>query len=102
MAGKSDYDAGLMNGLAVIGGRIAKEHKVKIDDTFIPKKKVIKRKPVYITIINLIIVFLILLVIYIYSALSVQFIAKKTNTSKSWLAWIPIANSYLICKIIDK
>jgi hypothetical protein len=29
-------------------------------------------------------------------------IANKTNTENSWLAWIPIANLYLICKIAGK
>lgn len=36
---------------------------------------------------------------YIYSALCLQFIAKKTNREPTWLAWIPIANLFLMCKI---
>lgn len=39
------------------------------------------------------------LAIYIYSAICLQFIAKKTNTSPAWLSWIPIANIFLMCKI---
>ena len=39
------------------------------------------------------------LAIYIYYAISLQTIARKTNTEGEWLAWIPIANVYLMCKI---
>lgn len=39
------------------------------------------------------------LILYIYSAISLSKIARKTNTPKSWLAWIPIANLYLMTKI---
>jgi len=41
----------------------------------------------------------ILLAVYIYSALALQTIAKKTKTSRPWLAWIPIANVYLMVAI---
>jgi len=36
---------------------------------------------------------------YIYSAYSLQVIAKKTNTENAWFAWIPILNFYLMLKI---
>ncbi|MBU1122686.1 MAG: DUF5684 domain-containing protein [Candidatus Omnitrophota bacterium] len=39
---------------------------------------------------------------YVYSALTLQIIAKKTNTENSWLAWIPIASLYLVCEIADR
>ena len=39
------------------------------------------------------------LAIYIYSALALMTIAKKTNTPNGWLAWIPIANMYLMTQI---
>lgn len=39
---------------------------------------------------------------YVYLAYSLQVIADKTNTENSWLAWIPIVNLYLLCKIADK
>lgn len=39
------------------------------------------------------------LAMYIYSALVLMAIAKKTNTAKPWLAWIPIANVYLMTQI---
>ena len=42
------------------------------------------------------------LAIYVFIAYSIMVIANKTNTENSWLAWIPIANLYLICKIAGK
>jgi hypothetical protein len=39
------------------------------------------------------------LAIYIYSALALMKIANKTNTKNVWLAWIPIANIYLMTQI---
>ena len=36
---------------------------------------------------------------YIFFALALMAIAKKTNTENPWLAWIPIANIYLMTKI---
>lgn len=37
--------------------------------------------------------------IYVYMALALMTIAKKTRTEPAWLAWIPIANFYLMAKI---
>ena len=42
------------------------------------------------------------LVTYIFMALCLQTIAKKTNTPDSWLAWIPIANFILMLNIAHK
>lgn len=42
------------------------------------------------------------LAIYIYSALALMAIAKKTRTANSWLAWIPIANFYLVTQMAKK
>lgn len=39
---------------------------------------------------------------YVWMAICLQIIANKTNTPNSWLAWIPIANFYLMCKIAGK
>jgi len=39
---------------------------------------------------------------YIYLAVCLQTIARKTNTPNGWLAWIPIANIYLMCVIAGK
>jgi hypothetical protein len=41
-------------------------------------------------------------VLYVYLALAVQTIAKKTNTENAWLAWIPIANIILLLNIAKK
>ena len=40
--------------------------------------------------------------LYIWMAICLQTIAKKTNTPNGWLAWIPIANIYLLCMIAGK
>ena len=42
------------------------------------------------------------LVLCVYLALSLQVLAKKTNTPRSWLAWIPIANLFLMLQIAQK
>jgi len=39
------------------------------------------------------------LVVYVYMALVLMTIAKKTNTPNPWLAWIPIGNLYLMTQI---
>jgi len=36
---------------------------------------------------------------YIYFSLCLQFIAQKTNNGPVWLAWVPIGNLFLMCKI---
>ena len=42
------------------------------------------------------------LALYIYAALALMAIAKKTNTKNGWLAFIPIANIYLITQMAGK
>ncbi len=37
--------------------------------------------------------------LYVLTAIAFMKIAKKTNTEPAWLAWIPIANIYLLSKI---
>ena len=39
---------------------------------------------------------------YIWIALCLYIIAKKTNTENPWMAWIPIANVILACQIAGK
>ncbi len=39
---------------------------------------------------------------YVYAALTLQAIAKRTNTENGWLAWIPIANIILMLNIARK
>ena len=46
-----------------------------------------------------IVFFVIGIVIYVYFALALMAIAKKTKTPNPWLAWIPIANIYLMTQI---
>ena len=51
----------------------------------------------------MIVVFLIIgLALYVYMALSLQTIAKKTKAENAWLAWIPIANIILMLNIAKK
>ncbi len=47
----------------------------------------------------LVVFVIIALALYIYSALVLMAIAKKTKTPNGWLAFIPIANVYLMVKI---
>ncbi|HUK25300.1 MAG TPA: DUF5684 domain-containing protein [Terriglobales bacterium] len=42
------------------------------------------------------------LAIYVYMALALQTIATKTNTENPWLAWIPIANLFLLLMVAKK
>lgn len=37
--------------------------------------------------------------LYIYPAICIQRIAVKSSTEPSWLAWVPLASLYLICKL---
>src|SRR6266436_1574436 len=39
---------------------------------------------------------------WVYFALALQTIADKTNTANSWLAWIPIANLFLMLNVAKK
>src|SRR6266568_9692264 len=41
-------------------------------------------------------------VFYVYLALALQTIAKKTNTEDAWWAWIPILNALLMLNIAKK
>ena len=36
---------------------------------------------------------------YVYMGITLSTIAKKTKTEPTWLAWIPIANLYLLIKV---
>lgn len=51
--------------------------------------------------VGFMIVFVLLLVlaVYIYTALALMKIADKTKTKDSWLAFVPIANVYLMTQI---
>ncbi len=43
-----------------------------------------------------------ILLLYVYGSFCLMKIAKKTNTELAWLAWIPIANLFLLAMIADK
>ncbi|MFC1954871.1 DUF5684 domain-containing protein [Chloroflexota bacterium] len=42
------------------------------------------------------------LAVYFWLALCLHMIANKTKTQNAWLAWIPIVNIYLMCKIAGR
>jgi hypothetical protein len=42
------------------------------------------------------------LIFYVYMSVCLMMIANKTGTPNAWLAWIPILNIYLMCKIAGK
>lgn len=44
----------------------------------------------------------IILAIYIYMAICLMKMAKKTNTPNAWFAWIPILNTVLMIQIAKK
>jgi len=46
--------------------------------------------------------FIFMLAIYVYMALTLQVIAKKTHTENGWMAWIPIINIILMLNIAKK
>ena len=43
--------------------------------------------------------FLLVIAVYIYSALALSVIAKRAKVKNPWLAWIPFANFYLVTQI---
>jgi hypothetical protein len=47
----------------------------------------------------LVVLIVVLIALYIYSALALMTIAKRINVEPAWLAWIPIANIYLMTKM---
>ena len=42
------------------------------------------------------------LAVYVWVSLCLHTIANKTGTPNGWLAWIPIANLYLMCKVAGR
>jgi hypothetical protein len=43
-----------------------------------------------------------ILAMYVYTSLAFQTIATKTGTANPWLAWIPIANIFLMLGVAKK
>lgn len=57
-------------------------------------------KKVLAVLAGFFVIFLIIIIIaYIYGAVCLQLIAQKTNQAPAWMAWIPIANLFLMCRI---
>src|SRR5579864_6347645 len=50
----------------------------------------------------LMIMVLFIIAVYIYFALALQTIAKKTNTENDWWAWIPILQAVLMLNVAKK
>lgn len=50
----------------------------------------------------LLIVFALAVAFYVYMSMALQTIARKTNTENDWMAWIPIANTFLALMIAKK
>jgi hypothetical protein len=50
----------------------------------------------------IIFILVIVLIIYIYMAICLMKIARKTNTEDAWFAWIPILNWILMLRIAQK
>lgn len=45
---------------------------------------------------------LVVIAFYAYFALCLQYMAKKTDTDNAWMAWVPIANMFLLISIAGK
>lgn len=66
-------------------------------------KQILEGKKIKVgSVLSLFLMLSIYLGIYVYFALSLHIIANKTGTEGCWMAWIPILNVYLLCKIADK
>ncbi len=52
--------------------------------------------------VMLIVFFVIFAALYVYMALALSTIAKKTNTENAWWAWVPILNFLLMLNIAKK
>jgi hypothetical protein len=48
------------------------------------------------------VMFLVIITMYVYFALALQTIAKKTNTENDWWAWVPILQGVLMLNIAKK
>ncbi|MCI0490831.1 MAG: DUF5684 domain-containing protein [Blastocatellia bacterium] len=47
---------------------------------------------------SLVIILIVSFLLYLYFAITLMIIARKSNTPNAWLAWIPIANLFLMCR----
>lgn len=46
--------------------------------------------------------FTLLILVYVYTSFALMTLAKRLKTENAWLAWIPLANVYLITQIAKK
>ncbi|MEI7997879.1 MAG: hypothetical protein WCH62_00010 [Candidatus Omnitrophota bacterium] len=51
---------------------------------------------------GIVVIFLIVAFFYVLMCMPLYLLARKTNTSPVWLAWIPLANLYLFTKVAQK
>lgn len=65
----------------------------------IPNNEEIGIALLYFFLSIFIFIILLLVAVHIYTSLAYIRIARKTKTEPAWLAWIPIANLYLMSKI---
>ena len=80
---------------------ISLERKAALGVSAVPRidaEKLKKAKTVCALLFTLII-FIFIVLAFVFSAICLQFIAKKTNKAPVWLAWIPVGNLFLMCKI---
>ncbi|MDD5269815.1 MAG: DUF5684 domain-containing protein [Candidatus Omnitrophica bacterium] len=63
------------------------------------EEKVLAGGVIAILVLYLGIILAVALGVYVFSCLCLQLIARKTGTEPAWLAWIPVANMFLACKI---
>lgn len=55
-----------------------------------------------ILVVLILLWFVFMLFIYLFTALCLMLIAKKTNTADAWWAWIPFLNLALMCRIANR
>ncbi len=53
-------------------------------------------------IVGITVATIVTLIAYVYMAVCLMLIAQKTDTRYPWLAWIPIANVFLMCMVAKK
>jgi hypothetical protein len=46
--------------------------------------------------------FVLNVIVYLYIAYCIRELARKQALPRPWLAWIPLANIYLLCRIVGK
>lgn len=58
-----------------------------------------KKVAVAVAAAAVLVMLFVMVIFYIYSAICIMFVAKKTGKEPAWLAWIPIGNLFLLCKV---